>query len=65
MAAETDTKTPGFRLWFRRNKHQPWRVIAAAATSQELTNRMREFGSGDFITMNGNEHPDDDRRGKR
>ena len=48
-----------FTLWTRPNRKHPWRAIGTFLTSQAATNAMSDLRrSGEFITLEGDEHPD-------
>ena len=57
------TTTEGFVLWHRQRRRHPWRVVAQAATSLELTALIGRTDkgiprSGEWLTLRTGDHPD-------
>jgi hypothetical protein len=57
------TEKPVKKLWFRKDRSDPWRTIAQAKTSQELVNILAEWPeSGEFVDLPAADHPNNQRR---
>ena len=56
-ASVPSAPAPPLALWYRPTPRQPWRAVAMAATSAELTARMDALPSGDFLTLPAGEDP--------